>query len=413
MNMATNNIVVRKQVNSHKRVCSLNHSLTLNQVELHYQNKEPKSQVITNTMPASPRQIKKYDYHDGLEYFNKLIYGDNLSILKYFYQDTEIKGKVRLVYIDPPFSTGRIFDQEDDMTRYGERVYEDTLLGHEYLEFLRKRLIFLREILADDGSIYVHLDQKIAHYVKVLMDEIFGIRNFRNWITRQKCHPKGYTKKSYGNIQDFILFYTKSDRYIWNKPLGELTEEKIVSSEYIYIEEKTKRIYKKVPLHAPGVRYGRTGLPWRGRLPPKGKHWQYPPEKLEEFDRDGKIYWSPTGNPRLKIYLDERNGVLVQDIWPDFLDPMNQFTFLTGYPTEKNQAMLELIVNTSSNEGDIVLDCFAGSGTTLVAAEKLKRKWIGVDNSKAAIDTVIKRLLNTAGKDNLKLQPFCLYEAVP
>ena len=292
-------------------------------------------------------------------------------------------------------------------------IYSDALVGSDYLEFLRIRLLLLHKLLAENGSIYVHLDQNAAFYIKIIMDEIFGPRNFRNWITRKKCHPKGFTKNTFGNIQDFILFYTKSDRYIWNKPLDELTKKKVASSEYIYRENETGRIFKKVPIHAPGIRYGKTGEPWKGKLPPKGKHWQYPPEKLDEFDKAGRIYWSSTGNPRLKVYLDERKGVLTQDIWLDYLDPMNQFTSLTGYPTEKNQAMLEKIIVASSNEGDLVLDCFVGSGTTLTASEKLRCRWIGIDKSAIAIKTSIKRLEKMGEKHNSMLRPFGVYEAVP
>jgi len=225
------------------------------------------------------------------------------------------------------------------------------------------------------------------------MDEVFGKSKFRNMITRKKCNSKGYTKYSYGSIHDFILFYSKGNNIIWNRPYEKFTKEKIKSSEYINIEDGTGRIYKKVPIHAPGIRHGATGKPWKGKMPPEGKHWQYKPEKLDEFDKQGRIYWSSNGNPRLKLYLDERKGFLVQDIWLNFTDPSNQFTSVTNYPTEKNQAMLERIIKTSSNEGDIVLDCFAGSGTTLAAAEKLNRKWIGVDSSKIAIETIKKRIL--------------------
>lgn len=324
---------------------------------------------------------------------NKVVYGDNLIALEEFYKDHEIKGKVKVIYIDPPFSTQRIFDGNDDLTKNDKKVYEDTLSGSEYLEFIEKRLVLLRDLLSDDGSIYVHIDQRMVHYVRVLMDEIFGKRNFKNMITRKKCNPKGSSKKGYGKIHDFILFYSKGNNKIWNRPYEKLTKEKIKSSEYIYVEDGTGRIYKKVPIHAPGIRNGATGQPWRGKMPPKGKHWQYKPERLDEFDKKGKIYWSSTGNPRLKLYLDESKGFLIQDIWLNFLDPMNQFTSVTNYPTEKNQAMIERIIKTSSNEGDLVLDCFAGSGTTLAAAEKLNRRWIGVDSSEIAIETIKKRLL--------------------
>jgi adenine-specific DNA-methyltransferase len=165
------------------------------------------------------------------------------------------------------------------------------------------------------------------------------------------------------------------------RPWTEATSEK----EYQYVEKDTGRRYKRVPVHAPGTRNGETGKPWRGMLPPPGKHWQYTPETLDAMDARGEIYWSGNGNPRRKIYLDESAGIPYQDIWMDFRDAHNQNIKITGYPSEKNPDMLSLIVNASSNEGDIVLDCFAGSGTTLDVASQLQRRWIGIDNSPAAI----------------------------
>jgi adenine-specific DNA-methyltransferase len=319
---------------------------------------------------------------------NRLYAGDNLGILRRLLDDRAVCGKVMLVYIDPPFATGAIFE-----SRAAQRAYEDEAMGAEYLEFLRERLIVLRELLAPAGSIYVHLDCKMAFPVKVLMDEIFGPANFRNWITRKKSNRKNATRKQYGNIADYILFYTKTDSYVWNRPYDAWTEE-WVNVEYPCVEEKTGRRYKKVPVHAPGVRNGETGKPWRGKMPPPGKHWQYPPAVLDEMDARGEIYWSPTGNPRRKLYFDHSQGVPVQDIWLDFRDAHNQMVEVTGYPTEKNLGMLRRIVAASSNEGDLVMDCFAGSGTTLIAAEELRRCWIGLDSSATAIETTLKRLAN-------------------
>ncbi len=245
--------------------------------------------------------------------------------------------------------------------------------------------------MANTGSIYLHLDGKTAFATKVIMDEIFGPANFRNWITRKKSNSKNYTRKQYGNISDYILFYTKTSEYVWNRPFDPW-DEKHPPKEYQYIEEGTGRRYMKVPVHAPGQRNGETGKPWRGRLPPPGKHWQYPPSVLEEMDARGEIYWSPNGNPRRKIYLDRSEGMPAQDIWLGFRDAHNQNIDVTGYPTEKSLEMLHRIVNASSNPGDVVLDCFAGSGTTLVAAEELERRWIGIDSGLEAIATTIKRL---------------------
>jgi len=348
-------------------------------VSLCYEGKRDAIEILA-TPPASARLIWGREDAENLLY-----YGDNLPILSMLLQDRSLFGKVRLVYIDPPFATKSVYK-----SRSQRDAYQDLLSGAHYIEFLRQRLIFLRELLADDGSIYVHLDENMAFHIKVIMDEIFGKANFRNWITRKKCNPKNYTRKTYGNISDYILFYTKSDNYVWNRPVQEWTEE-TARKEYQYVEEETGRRYKKVPIHAPGVRNGETGKPWRGMLPPPGKHWQFTPQTLEEMDARGEIYWSPTGNPRRKVYLDESVGVPVQDIWLDFKDAHNQNVRITGYPTEKNPDLLALIVRASSHAGDIVLDCFSGSGTTLDAASQLGHRWIGIDNSPEAMRTTLYR----------------------
>lgn len=316
-----------------------------------------------------------------------LVYGENLRVLRTLLDYPNIVGKVGLIYIDPPYATGFGFE-----SRNQTHAYNDLIDGADYLEFIRQRLILLREILANHGSIYVHLDEKMAFPVKILMDEIFGAKNFRNWITRKKCNPKNFTRKQYGNISDYILFYTKSDDYVWNQPFESWTDAK-AKKEYQYIEEETGRHYKKVPVHAPGERKGATGQPWRGMFPPPGKHWQYPPEVLDEMDKRGEIYWSPTGNPRRKIYLDNSKGIAVQDIWLEFKDAHNQNIKITGYPTEKNPDLIKRIILASSNPGDLILDAFLGSGTTVAVAEELERQWIGIDNSLLAIKTTIHRLV--------------------
>ena len=338
---------------------------------------------ILESPPAKLRKIIKVEK----EIKNQLIYGENLRVLRNLLENSDIAGKINLIYIDPPYATGLGFE-----SRQQTYAYQDFREGADYLEFIRQRLILLKELLSEQGSIYVHLDQNMAFPVKILMDEIFGIKNFRNWITRKKCNPKNYTKNQYGNISDYILFYTKTDDYIWNQPFESWTDDKVMK-EYQYIEEKTGRRYKKVPIHAPGERKGATGQPWRGMLPPPGKHWQYTPETLEEMDKRGEIYWSSTGNPRRKVYLDQSKGIAVQDIWLEFKDAHNQNIKITGYPTEKNPELLKRIIQASSNSGDLILDAFVGSGTTVAVAEELKRQWIGIDNSLLAIETTIQRLV--------------------
>ncbi len=360
----------------------LNESAFKNSLDtcISYEGKLAESDILK--IPAAKCEVLTSTAGEGE---NRLYYGDNLPILASLLNEPSIRGKVRLVYIDPPFATNSVFQ-----SRSQTDAYSDLLAGAPYVEFIRQRLIWLRELMAEDGSVYVHLDENMAFHIKLIMDEVFGRRNFRNWITRKKCNPKNYTRKTYGNISDFILFYTKSDTYVWNRPLEQWTEERALK-EYEYIEKETGRRYKKVPLHAPGVRNGETGKPWRNINPPPGKHWQFPPKTLDEMDARGEIFWSSNGNPRRKIYLDESLGIPVQDIWLEFRDAHNQNIKITGYPTEKNPELVARIVRASSNPGDLVLDCFSGSGTTLAVAEQLRRRWIGIDSSAEAIATTLRR----------------------
>jgi adenine-specific DNA-methyltransferase len=342
------------------------------------------------------REVAEYNIA-GI-WHNVLIKGENLSVLKHLQEDESIGGKVRLIYIDPPFAKNRVFKSNQDRTSTiscssdDNYAYSDILLGDDYLEYLRKRLYLLKNLLSDDGSIYVHIDWKIGHYLKILMDEIFGTDNFINDITRIKCNPKNFNRKAYGNIKDMILFYSKSKNYVWNDSREDMTEEEIVRL-FPRIDKQGRR-YATTPLHAPGETInGATGRPWRGIRPPKGRHWRYHPDELEIIDKNGLIEWSSTGNPRKKIYADYvlARGKKRQDIW-EFKDPV-----YPSYPTEKNIDMLKMIIESSSNPDDIVLDCFAGSGTTLVAAELAGRKWIGIDNSGVAVNTIKRRLEKMSG----------------
>ena len=324
---------------------------------------------------------------------NRLYYADNLEVLQSLLNDSSVCGQVRLVYIDPPFGTGQSFTISSN--RYatisrsanGSTAYHDNLVGKEYLNFLRLRLELLKRLLADDGSIYVHIDTKIGHYVKVLLDEIFGISNFRSDITRIKSNPKNFNQNGYSNFKDTILFYTKGDRFVWHQPREPFLEEELLRL-FPKIDSDGRR-YTTTPLHAPGeTKNGATGQPWNGLTPPTGRHWRYAPDALSELDRENLIEWSSKGNPRKKIFADEalKTGKLLQDVWV-FKDPQ-----YPRYPTEKNLDMLKLIVGASSNPGDIVMDCFCGSGGTLVAAEEMERRWIGIDNSELAIKICQERL---------------------
>jgi adenine-specific DNA-methyltransferase len=320
---------------------------------------------------------------------NLLIKSDNIRGLNYLLHERNLKAKIDLVYIDPPFATGANFTITDGRaatisnSKNGDLAYADKLLGHDFLDFIRLRLILLKELLSEQGSIYLHIDYKIGHYVKIIMDEIFGIENFRNDITRIKCNPKNFNRLGYGNIKDLILFYTKSNHPIWNEPREKYTKKDLIFTKI----NKQGRRYTTVPIHAPGeTKNGKSNQAFKGIMPPKGRHWRANIETLEQWDQDGLIEWSSTGNPRKIIFADEKESKRVQDIW-EYKDPQ-----CPTYPTEKNSDLLDLIIRTSSNENSIVLDCFCGSGTTLKSAQTNGRYWIGIDQSEPAITATINKL---------------------
>ena len=342
-------------------------------------------ETVLSRVPGS------YTCDGGGQLPNRLYHDDNLSVLATLAKDTSVCGKVTLVYIDPPFATSGQF-----RSREMKYAFTDAVVGHEFVESLRHRLLFIHRLLGNHGSLYLHLDARMVHYMRVVLDEIFGRSNFRASIVRRKCNPKNYTRKTYGNIADYILFYSKTEEYTWNRPM--LPWDPIAArKEYPYVD-KDGRYHKRVPIHAPGIRNGATGEEWRGMKPPLGKHWQYRPERLEELDAEGKIYWSSRGNPRRRVFLDESLGRPVQNIWMDVRDAHNQNVKVTGYPTEKNPALLRRIVEASSNPGDLVLDCYSGSGTALAVAAELGRRWIGVDNSDEAIRVTLRRLRSGRGR---------------
>ena len=318
---------------------------------------------------------------------NTLIFGDNIAGLQYLL-DIGFRHKIDLIYIDPPFATGLSFTINNGRastisnTKNGTTAYEDKLKGEAFVESIKERLLLARELLSPQGSLYLHTDYKIGHYLKVMMDEVFGIENFRNDITRIKCNPKNFSRLGYGNIKDMILFYTKGKNAIWNEPYEPYTKEEI---ERLFPKTDDKgRRYTTVPIHAPGESTKRELF--CGLLPPTGRHWRTDIQTLNEWNEQGLIEWSANNNPRKKIYLDEKSGKRLQDIW-QYKDPL-----YPKYPTEKNLDLLKMIIATSSNIDSIVLDFYCGSGTTLEAAMNLGRKWIGIDASEVAISTVKQRL---------------------
>ena len=326
--------------------------VTKKEYELVYADKEREEDVLAETMAVPLQPVKTFG-ENGKDWVNKLIFGDNLQILKTLMSNQEVKGKVNLIYIDPPFSTRQDFKGSQD-----QKAYQDKISGAKFLEFLRKRLIFLRELLSNNGSIYVHLDWKKGHYIKALMDEIFQEQHFRNEIVWYYTNKIPDTrKKLFTNSTDMILFYARSSGNIFN-PLSEPREVPIRVS-------KMKKVDGK---------------------------------KIYEKDANGK-----------GIYI-ERNERVIDNVWK--IPLLHAQPEITGYPTQKPEALLERIIKASSNENDLIMDCFCGSGTTLSVAEKLGRRWIGIDCGKLAIYVTQKRLLHHSSKGHKKqVKPFTLYNA--
>jgi len=349
--------------------------------ELVYAGKDRKEDIIAETMAVPLQEVKTFGKNEN-GWTNKLIFGDNLQVLKEIYNDQrsknflDTKDKIKLIYIDPPFAT------KQDFMKDGEKVYQDKVIGAEFLEFLRERLILAKEILANDGSLYVHLDWKKGHYVKILLDEIFGENNFKNEIV---WHYEKWTSPSSESFQknhDIIYFYGKGNNSF------QIARQ---------ITENLKNKYESGYLIGGGG--GSTGLVVYDKNNPKVK-------KMIASGKYNVVYASTEGKP-------------LSDVWQiPFINPVAKERL--DYPTQKPEALLERIIKASSNEGDIVMDFFAGSGTTLSVAEKLDRKWIGCDCGKLAIYTMQKRILNLSSSKDLKnkekdyvkdYKPFTLYNA--
>jgi site-specific DNA-methyltransferase (adenine-specific) len=375
-----------------------------------------------------------------------LYYGDNLDILQRYLKDESVD----LVYLDPPFKSDQnynAFFQEKDGSAAASQIqaFEDTwswnqdaeamyrklteqtgkvnevmqafmtFLGRNdmmaYLTMMSPRLVELRRVLKPTGSLYLHCDPTASHYLKILCDAIMGKENYRNEIIWKRTGSHGGAKR-WGPIHDIILYYTKTDASMWNRVFQDY-DEKYLNDFYRFEDEKGR--YRLVTLTGAGTRSGDSGASWRGVNPTKsGRHWAAPSyalkplatpadlakmttqEKLDLLDANGLIYWPPKGQvPQQKRYLDDGEGVQIQDIITDIQAISSQAKERLGYPTQKPVALLERIIQASSNPGDLVLDPFCGCGTTIDAAEKLGRQWIGIDITQVAMTTIKKRLLDT------------------
>lgn len=386
-----------------------------------------------------------------------LYYGDNLDILRRYIADESVD----LVYLDPPFNSNATYnilfaEQHGEKAASQIQAFEDTwtwdqsaawsyaktveeggkvsdalqafhtLLGPSnmlaYLAMMAPRLVELRRVLKSSGSIYLHCDPTASHYLKLLMDAVFGPVSFCNEVVwkRQSAHSGA---RRWGDVHDTLLFYSKTPAYQWH-PVYQTYGEQYLGVKYRYEDERGK--YRLSDLTAAGTRNGESGLPWRGYNPTAiGRHWGVPrqiwqrlaeedglekltvQQKLDLLDTHGYIYWTPKGKgggagfPQYKRYIGE--GVTIQDVVTDISPINSQAAERLGYPTQKPEALLERIISASSSEGDVVLDPFCGCGTAIAAAQALGRRWIGIDITHLAVTLIKTRLLDAfkiqAGKD--------------
>jgi DNA modification methylase len=360
---------------------------------------------------------------------NVLYYGDNLEILRKYIPDESID----LIYLDPPFNSKATYnvlykEQTGESSQAQITAFEDTwhwgleseralqeifaspiappavkdfmsvmpkFLGKKtdmaaYLAMMCIRFLELRRILKDTGSIYLHCDPTASHYLKILMDAIFGVANFKNEIIWQRTNAHNMRIKGYVRANDTILFYTKSDTFTFNEQFTSYSPQQLKR----YKPDENGRLYTGQDLTFSTINPNRQ-FEWRGTRPAPNRSWGASFEQLEEWYAKGLILLKIDGCPRLdglKVYLDETNGIPLSTNWTDIPRIRNTASERLGYPTQKPEALLERIIKASSNEGDIVLDPFCGCGTALVEAHKLNRKWIGIDVTHLAISTMKWRL---------------------
>lgn len=358
---------------------------------------------------------------------NTLYFGDNLHVLREYVKDETVD----LIYLDPPFNSNANYnvlfrapsgarpkaqvDAFQDTWHWGEeaeQAFDDvknsrtgaagiiralrSFLGENdlmaYLAMMAVRLIEMRRVLRPTGSIYLHCDPVASHYLKILLDGIFGSEGFLNEIIWKRTSAHSSAKR-YGPVHDTILFYSRSNDYNWNK-LYQPYDQTYIDAFYTHVDPDGRR-WRRSDVTGAGVRHGETGLPWRGiNVTAKGRHWAWPPAELDRMDEAGKIHWPEKagGMPMFKRYLSEQPGVPVQDVITDIVTMHNLSQERTGYQTQKPLSLLERLISASSNPEQVVLDPFCGCGTAVHAASKLGRQWIGIDITHVAIQVIEDRL---------------------
>ncbi len=358
---------------------------------------------------------------------NQLYYGDNLDILRAHIPDESVD----LIYIDPPFNSNQaynvIFSEADGSSSKAQiRAFEDTwhwvetteqayhelvgiaphllvetiksfrgILGENnlmaYLVMMALRLVELHRVLKPTGSFYLHCDPTASHYLKIILDQIFGVKNFRNEVTwrRTAAHNDSAV---YGSVHDIMLYYSKSNSFTHNEQYQPYSDEYL--KRYKHIDENGKRFLDR-DLTAGSLSGGGYQYEWNGIT----RVWRCPFSTMQEYHESDRLYYTRNGMPRLKQFLDEMSGVPMQDVWVDIPSINSQAKERLRYPTQKPEALLERVIKASSNEGDVVLDAFCGCGTAVAVAQQLNRRWIGVDITHLAIALLKYRLADAFGDD--------------
>lgn len=365
----------------------------------------------------------------GTRMSGTLYFGDNLDVLREHVRDESVD----LIYLDPPFNSAASYNvlfKTTDGTRSQSQLtaFEDTwswaeasamafddvmrsghtevstvlramqqILGESdlmaYLAMMTVRLVELRRVLRSDGSIYLHCDPAASHYLKLILDGLFGPGCYLNEIIWKRTSAHSSAKR-YGPVHDVILYYAKRpDTFVWNQAYQPYTQDYL--NTFFDQQDADGRRWKRGDLTGAGVRYGETGMVWRGLdVTAKGRHWAYRPSDMEQFDAQGRVHWPKKegGMPRLKQYPEDSKGIPLQDVWTDIRPLHNMSAERLGYPTQKPVSLLERIISSSSNKGQTVLDPFCGCGTTVHAAQKLGRRWLGIDITPLAVNLIARRL---------------------
>lgn len=385
----------------------------------------PMQKIETIDEPAS--RLKPLGLFDAKkahkdDFRNMLIWGDNKLVMASLLKD--FKGKIDLIYIDPPFDVGADFTMNVPIGDEKETLYKDQstlemvafrdMWGKgtdSYLHMMYERLVLMKELLSETGSIYVHCDWRVNSYLRVILDEVFGNGNFRNEIVWQKIRSSKGQSKSFGNVLDTIFFYSRNETSMFNKQYVPLAEERL-EKHYKYYDEVLGKHYQLCDFTQKGQGPSRVFGDKGEIAPPSGKHWIWSQEKIDVGIKKGIIVFTTGKMPRLKRFLDDSKGNPMEDLWND-ISPINSMSDeRVDYTTQKPETLLERIIRASSNEGDLVADFFCGSGTTGAVAERLGRRWIMSDLGRFAIHTSRKRIIELQRKlydENKPYRAFDVY----